>query len=87
MDLLPELRRFSSISILMTMCAPVFRKHKQQITASKKEGIIMSSNWMEGIVSGGRLYCRKSPSKSAAYWGQFADGAKIQVKEISGKQQ
>ena len=51
---------------------------------SKKEGIIMSSNWMEGIVSGGRLYCRKSPSKSAAYWGQFADGAKIQVKEISG---
>ena len=39
---------------------------------------------MEGIVSGGRLYCRKSPSKSAAYWGQFADGAKIQVKEISG---
>ena len=44
----------------------------------------MSSNWMEGIVSGGRLYCRKSPSKSAAYWGQFADGAKIQVKEISG---
>ena len=41
-------------------------------------------NQSRDIVSGGRLYCRKSPSKSAAYWGQFADGAKIQVKEISG---
>ena len=37
MDLLPELRRFSFISILITMCAPVFRKHKQTTNNNVKE--------------------------------------------------
>ena len=41
----------------------------------------MSVTWMSGYVSGGKLYCRKQPSKSAAYWGLFNDGATIQVKE------
>lgn len=43
----------------------------------------MSQIWMEGIVSGGKLYCRKQPNKSAAYWGRFDDGAVIQVKEYN----
>lgn len=41
----------------------------------------MSEIWMSGIVSGGKLYCRKEPSKSAAYWGRFDDGETIPVKE------
>lgn len=39
------------------------------------------ATWGTGQVTGGRLYCRKQPSKSAAYWGQFADGATIPIKE------
>lgn len=38
------------------------------------------SEWITGIVSGGKLYCRKSPSTSAAYWGRFNDGATIPIK-------
>jgi len=38
------------------------------------------SNWITGIVSGGKLYCRKSPSANAAYWGRFNDGQTIPVK-------
>lgn len=41
----------------------------------------MSDIWMNGIVSGGKLYCRKKPSKSAAYWGLFKDGVSIKIKE------
>lgn len=61
--------------------------NNQQNNANKnmKEEIVMNKNtqratWGTGQVTGGRLYCRKQPSKSAAYWGQFADGATIPIK-------
>ena len=35
------------------------------------------STWIDGTVGGGKLYCRKSPSTSAAAWGRFENGTKI----------
>lgn len=40
------------------------------------------STWIDGIVGGGKLYCRKSPSTSAAAWGRFENGAKIKVRDV-----
>ena len=37
------------------------------------------STWINGTVGGGKLYCRKSPSTSAAAWGRFENGTKIIV--------
>ena len=42
------------------------------------------SDFKNGVVGGGKLYCRKQPSKSAHAWGQFNNGATIPVKEIEG---
>ena len=39
-----------------------------------------SGSWGMGTVYNGKLYCRKSPSKDAAYWGRFSDGARIPIK-------
>lgn len=37
-----------------------------------------------GVVVGGKLYCRKSPSTGADYHGQFSSGALISVSAVSG---
>lgn len=42
------------------------------------------STWIDGTVGGGKLYCRKSPSTSAAAWGRFEDGTKIKVRDVEG---
>ncbi len=41
------------------------------------------STWMDGTVSGGKLYCRKDTSKTSPAWGQFNDGQVIKVRETS----
>lgn len=35
------------------------------------------STWIDGTVGGGKLYCRKSPSTSAAAWGRFEMAQKL----------
>ena len=42
------------------------------------------STWIDGTVGGGKLYCRKSPSTSAAAWGRFENGTKIKVRDVEG---
>lgn len=44
------------------------------------------SEWKEGIVGGGALYCRKKAEPGAPYWGRFSDGEHIRVKDcgVSG---
>ena len=37
------------------------------------------STWIDGTVGGGKLYCRKSPSTSAAAWGRFENGTKMRT--------
>lgn len=44
------------------------------------------SEWKEGIVGGGALYCRKKAQSGAAAWGKFSDGEKIQVKDCNQSQ-
>lgn len=44
----------------------------------------MSGTFIEGIVGGGRLYCRKQPSRNAQAWGLFNDGELIYVRNVSG---
>lgn len=42
------------------------------------------ANWGTGKVTGGKLFCRKSPSKEADYWGRFADKATIPLQAYNG---
>ena len=39
------------------------------------------SEWKNGIVGGGALFCRKKAQAGYAYWGKFSDGENIKVRD------
>lgn len=42
-----------------------------------------TTEWGTGVVTGGALYCRKSPSTSADYWGRFENNKTIPIKKTT----